>query len=445
MTPRPPGPTWFTELRRPWREIAADHGRGLLPILRSRFDRFGDIVYATTVTGRPLYSIRHPDHVHEVLVTRARDFTKRREDLAPYLGNGLLTSDGEFWREQRRRIQPAFSKTNLARYAEIMVARATEMISTWSPGERRDVSREMMEVTLSAVAEALLGYEARQDVANVAHAMSIIQATAGLPNPFPDWVPTPIRRRQKEAIGALDAIILPLIEARQQDPSGDDLLSQLLRPVDEAPPMATEQVRDEIVTLFLAGHETTALALTWALFLLSENPERERTLHSEVDQVLGARAPNYEDLDELVYTRLVVQESLRLFPPLYLLPRVAQCDTEVGGYPLKKGAQVLIWVYFMQRDSRWFPGAAEFRPARFLPDSGGVRDARAYVPFGAGPRACIGRNFANIEATLMLATIVQRFAPRVAPGQDIRMNPRVTLGPQFPIEMELEPRRARNP
>ena len=158
--------------------------------------------------------------------------------------------------------------------------------------------------------------------------------------------------------------------------------------------------------------------------------------------MLRDRPPRFGDLDDLVYTRLVIQEAMRMFPPLYLLPRVAARDTELAGYPLEAGAQVLIWVYFMHRDDRWFPGAAEFRPARFLPDSGGVRHPHAYAPLGAGPRACIGRHFALTEATLMLARIAQRFAPRVAPGQDVRLNARVTLAPQFPISMELEPRRA---
>lgn len=438
---RPPGPTWITEARRPWKDIVSDHTRGLLPIVRSRFERFGDLVYATDLTGTPLYSTRHPDHAYEVLVTRAADFDKRSRDLSTYLGAGLLTSNGEFWRSQRRRIQPAFSRAHMARYAAIMIERAQAMVDAWSPGEVKDVNREMMEVTLSAVAKALLDYDTAGDGDGVARAMAIIQQTAGFPDPMPSWLPTPLHKKQAEALAALDGIISPLIEARRRDPSGDDLLSQLLAPDEEAPPMSTKQVRDEIVTMFLAGHETTALALTWALFLLSSHREQEAALHDEVDRVLGTRKPTFDDLDALVYTRCVVQEAMRMFPPLYLLPRVANRDTELSGYPLKRGAQVLIWIYFVHRDDRWFPGAADFRPGRFLPDSGGVRHPHAYLPFGAGPRACIGRHFATTEATLMLATIAQRYAPRLAPGQDVRMNPRVTLAPQFPIRMELEPRR----
>lgn len=444
MSPkRPPGPTWLTETRRPWKEIVSDHTRGLLPIVRSRFERFGDLVYATDLTGTPLYSTRHPDHAHEVLVTRAADFDKRSKDLSTYLGQGLLTSNGDFWREQRRRIQPAFKSEHMARYAQVMVDKACKMVDGWVDGEVRDLNREMMEVTLAAVAKALLDYDTSGDGDGVAKAMGIIQETAGFPDPLPSWVPTGLHKKQTEALDALHGIIMPLIEARMRDPSGEDLLSRLIEPQDGLPPMSAQQLRDEIVTMFLAGHETTALALTWTLFLLSSHPDQEAALHEEVDRVLDGRKPTFEDVEELVYTRLCVQEAMRLFPPLYLLPRVANRPTELAGYPLKKGAQVLIWVYFMHRDDRWFPGAADYRPARFLPDSGGVRHAHAYAPFGAGPRACIGRHFAMTEATLMLAIVAQRFAPRLAPGQDVRMNARVTLAPQFPIEMELEPRRDR--
>lgn len=437
---RPPGPTWITESRRPWKEIVEDHTRGLLPIVRSRFERFGDIVYATDLTGKPLYSIRHPDHIHEVLVTRAADFEKRSKDLSTFLGRGLLTSDGEFWRTQRRLIQPAFRKEYLARYATTMVEHAQRMVDAWVPGELRDLNREMMEVTLSVVAKTLLDYDTVGDNDGVARAMAVIQETAGFPDPLPRWVPTTLHKKQQAALDALDGIIYPLIDERTEANRGDDLLSQLKFPDDGSEPMPREQLRDELVTMFLAGHETTALSLTWTFYLLSNNRGVEAELHEEIDRVLDGRAPTFEDLDRLPYARCVVQEGMRMFPPLYLLPRVAKQDTEVGGYPLKAGANVLIWIYFLHRDERWFPYHAEFIPKRFLPEVGGVLHPHAWLPFGGGPRACIGRHFAMAEATLMLAVIAQRYRPRLAPGQDVRMNARVTLAPQFPIQMELDPR-----
>jgi cytochrome P450 len=434
---RPPGPTWFTEARRPWDAIVSDHTRGLLPIVRSRFERFGDLVYATDITGKPLISMRHPDHVHEVLVTRAADFTKRSKDLEVFLGRGLLTSDGEFWRSQRRKIQPAFRHEKLAKYAEIMVDRARRMVDGWVEGELYDLNREMMEVTLSVVAKALLDYDTTDDNDHVARAMTIIQETAGYPSILPRWVSTPLHKKQQEGLDAIDGIVFPLIDEREVP--GEDLLSQLKFP-EEGESMERQQLRDELVTMFLAGHETTALALTWTFFLLSNHRDQEAKLHAELDEVLGDRAPSFADLESLVFTKNAVQEAMRLFPPLYLLPRVAVRETEVGGYPLAAGDNLLIWIYFMHRDERWFPDHAEFLPDRFLPESGGVKHPHAFIPFGAGPRACIGRHFGMAEATLMLAVIAQRFKPRLAPGQEVRLHARVTLAPQFPIEMELEPR-----
>ena len=233
-------------------------------------------------------------------------------------------------------------------------------------------------------------------------------------------------------------MIFGIIDERQRAP-GDDLVSQLLHGAD-GEGMARQQLRDELVTLFLAGHETTALALTWSFFLLARHPEVEASLHEELDRVLGGRPPTYEDLERLEGPRLAVQEAMRIFPPLYLLPRVAKEDTELGGYPLAAGSEVLLWVYFMHLDPRWFPRPTEFRPQRFLPGSGEVLHPHAYAPFGAGPRACLGRNFAMVEAQLLLAAIAQRFRVRLAPGQDVRLNPRVTLGPQQPIQMVLQAR-----
>ncbi|MBK6686348.1 MAG: cytochrome P450 [Deltaproteobacteria bacterium] len=441
-SPRPPGPTWATETRRPWKVIYSEISRGLLPIVRGRFERFGDLVYATNLTGTPLYSLRHPDHIHEVLVTRATDFTKRSKDLEVYLGQGLFTSNGEFWRKQRRLIQPAFHKENMSRYAEVMIEHTRQKVATWVPGEIRDINREMMELTLTVVARALLNYDTQRDHLTVAKAMGVIQETAGFPSILPRWVPTPLHKKQQAAIDALDGIILPMIDACTPENRGTDLLSLLKFEPGEAGPMSRQQLRDELVTMFMAGHETTALALTWTLYLLSQNREEERRMQAEVDRVLEGRPATFADLERLEYVRLVVQESLRMFPPLYLTPRVAATDTEVGGFPIKKGSELLIWTYFLQRDERWFPDPARFWPERFLPETQGVLHPHAFIPFGAGPRACIGRHFAMAELVLMLASIAQRCELRLAPGQDVRMNARVTLAPQFPIQMEILERRS---
>ncbi|MCB9650448.1 MAG: cytochrome P450 [Deltaproteobacteria bacterium] len=433
----PPGPTFKSEWKRPFREVSEEISQGLLVHVRKRFERFGDIYFLANRT--PVYVTRHPDHVHEVLVTRASSFKKRAQDLDTFLGQGLLTSDGELWRKQRRLIQPAFSHANLVRYAEVMVDLTQQTLAGWRHGEQRDLNREMMELTLAVVCKAVLDYDARRGANDVvAHAMSVLQGTAGL-DVLPRWLPNPIHARKKKAADAMDEVIYAIIDERKENP-GDDLVSQLLAGTD-GEGMERQQLRDELVTLFLAGHETTALALTWAFFLLAQSPGEEAVLHQELDEVLGDRPPTFADLEHLTLPGLIVQESMRMFPPLYFLPRVAKEDTEVGGYPLAAGSEVLLWIYFMHHDERWFPKPGEFRPQRFLPNSDMLRHRHAYAPFGAGPRACLGKNFALIEAQLLLAAIAQRFRVRLVPGQDVKLNPRVTLGPRAPIQMILEARR----
>lgn len=435
-THQPPGPTFASEWKRPFKEVVEETSYGLLHHVRSRFNRFGDIYFIDSRT--PVYVTRHPDHFHEVMVTRASSFAKRTRDLNTFLGQGLLTSDGALWRKQRRAIQPAFSHANIIRSADVMVALTQQAIAPWKSGDRRDLNREMMELTLSVVCKAILDYDASGESHDaVAHAMHILQSTAGF-DILPGWLPNPIRWKKNKAVKKLDELIFSIIDQRTEKP-GDDLVSQLIQGTD-GDGMARQQLRDELVTLFLAGHETTALTMTWAFFLLAKNPGEEAKLHEELARVLGGRPPTFADLEGLTFSKMVVQEAMRMFPPLYLLPRVAKEDTEVGGYPLKAGSEVLLWVYFLHNDPRWFPRPTEFRPARFAPDSGEVLHPHAYVPFGAGPRACIGSRFAMMEATLLLAAIAQRFTIRLAPGQDVKLNPRVTMGPLAPIMVDLEAR-----
>lgn len=432
----PPGPTFASEWKRPWSQVADEASHGLIHHVRTRFERFGDIFFIDNKT--PVYVTRHPDHVHEVLVTRASAFGKRTRDLNTFLGQGLLTSDGALWRKQRRAIQPAFSHANIIRSADVMVALTQRALESWKPGEVRDLNREMMELTLSVVCKAILDFDASGDSHDaVAHAMHVLQSTAGF-DIFPGWMPNPIRWRQTSAVKKLDAVIFSIIDERVAKP-GDDLVSQLLAGTD-GDGMARQQLRDELVTLFLAGHETTALTMTWLFFLLAISPDEEAQLHEELARVLGGRVPTFADLESLVFTKMVVQETMRIFPPLYLLPRVAREDTEVGGFPIAAGAEMLLWVYHMHHDARWFPRPDDFLPRRFAPGSEQVLHPHAYVPFGAGPRACIGSRFAMMEGTLLAAAIAQKFRLKLVPGQTVKMNPRVTLGMKAPIQVELEAR-----
>jgi cytochrome P450 len=417
------------------RELA----RGPIAVIRRRFKTYGDVFFVSN-RGVPMYVMRHPDHLHEVLVTKASSFVKRSKDLDLFLGNGLLTSNGELWRRQRRLIQPAFQRPRIAQYAEIMVEHTQRMLQQWKPGEVREIGRDMMELTLSVVCKALLDHDTHGQTDAVAHAMTVLQDTTGAFDLFPSWMPTPLHRRKKNAVRELDEIIYPMIDARTNE-SGSDLISQLKFERDEQGTMSRRQLRDELVTLFLAGHETTALAMGWTFFMLAQNPLEEQKLFEEVDRVLAGRPPTFQDLEALTHTRNVVQETMRLYPPLYILPRVANTDVQVAGYEIAQGSEIVLWVYFCQRDQRWFPAPDTFLPDRFLPDSGGILHPHAYLPFGAGSRACIGRHFALAEEQLILASVAQTYRLVLEPGQNITLNPRVTLGPSSPIRMRVEPRR----
>jgi cytochrome P450 len=412
--------------------------RGPIALIRRRFDAYGDVFFVEN-RGAPMYVLRHPDHLHEVLVTKSECFAKRSKDLDLFLGDGLLTSNGELWRRQRRLIQPAFTRPRIARYAETMVEHTARLIDRWRIGEVCDVSRDMMELTLSVVCKTLLDHDTHGQEDAVAHAMTVLQTTTGAFDPFPSWAPTPLHLRRARAVRELDAIIYPMIDGRT-DKAGTDLISQLKFETDEHGTMSRKQLRDELVTLFLAGHETTALTMTWTFYMLSQYPAEEKKLFAEVDRVLAGRPPSFEDLEALVHTKNVVQEAMRLFPPLYILPRVAEQEVSIAGYEIAKGAELVLWVYFCHRDPRWFPEPDLFNPDRFLQGSSGILHPHAYLPFGAGSRTCIGRHFALAESQLILASIAQKRRLVLEPGQQVRMSARVTLGPREPIRMRVEKR-----
>lgn len=408
--------------------------RNACAAVHERFEAHGDL-YFTMSGGEPLFVTRHPDHIHEVLVTRADDWQKRG-DLSAFLGKGLLTANGAQWREHRRQVQPGFRRERLQRYAETVVAAADALSEEWAAQSERDVGQDMMTSTLMIVGKTLFDYEAGHDVGPIAEAMDVLQGSVGF-DPIPRWVPTPSHLRVRRARAELDRIVYGLIEARRRHPRGQDLLGHLL----EEGKMSDAQLRDELVTLFLAGHETTALSLTWSWEYLARNPEWAERVEAEVDEVLGDRKPSFEDLEALELCRRVVQEAMRLRPPVYALPRVAGKATELGGYPVEAGAEVVMWPYWAHHDARWFPDPERFDPDRFLPGAPGIRHPKAYLPFGAGQRACIGRNFAMMEAQLLLARWSQGFRlgyreTRPAPA----ISPRITLGTQEPVRMWASPR-----
>jgi cytochrome P450 len=414
--------------------------------------------------GQRLALLSDPAGIEQVLVTRQQLFTKspglRRNPRL--LGNGLVASTGDLWRRQRRLMQPAFHRQHLAAYGEVMVARAQRLLARWRDGEVRDVHAEMMRVTLEIVGDALFGADLADDAATVGAAFAAVlerfrERTSGLLFLLPERVPTPGNLRYERTVRRLDEVVYRLIARRRAaGGAGDDLLALLLRAQDEAGVgMSDAQLRDEVMTLVLAGHETTAIALSWTWYLLAQHPEAERRLHDELRDLLGGRSPAAADLPRLRYAEAVVTEAMRLYPPAWLISRQAVEACEVAGYRVPAGTVVLMSQWVLHRDPRFFTAADAFSPERWLdgpiPGAAGAGAAGAlaerlprfaYFPFGGGPRLCIGRGFAMAEAVLLLASVAQRYVLGLAPGQSVVPAPVVTLRPRHGIKMVLRARRA---
>lgn len=388
----------------------------------------------------------HPDLVREILVTRAGSFGKtarNREVFERVLGEGLLVSEGEYWRRQRRMVQPAFHRQRIESYGSVMVEYTQRMMEKWADGTEIDLAREMMQLTLGVVSKTLFDAELQDETyQRVDRAMAVVleKANERFSRVFtlPAWLPIPSNRAAQRAVGELDDVLMEIIEERRrQGTDAGDLLSMLLLAQSQGDGMTNRQVRDEAMTLFLAGHETTANALTWTWTLLARHPEVEARLRREVESTLGDRPPTVEDLEALEYTDWVVQESMRLYPPAWIIARQAREPIEVGRYQLDAGAIVFISQWGLHRDERYFESASEFRPERFSPDRADDIPRYAYIPFGGGPRICIGNNFAMMEASLVLATMIQSISLEMEPDQDLTPEPLVTLRPRHRIRMRV--------
>jgi cytochrome P450 len=407
---------------------------------------YGDIVTMSFYKFR-VYYVSHPDYIEEVLVNQARKFIKGRILRAnkALFGNGLLTSEGDFWLRQRRLAQPAFHRARIAAYGETMVRFTERLIEGWRDGETRDIHAEMMRLTLQIVAKTLFDAEVDGDAQQVGHAL---EAIMDFNTDFrrliltPAWLPTLRNVRAALAIRRLNKIIYRIIDQRRAA-GGDagDLLSMLLHAQDEdGSRMTDRQLRDEVITLFLAGHETTALALSWTWWLLAQNPRAEAKLHAELDAVLAGGSPTLEDLPKLRYTDHVISESMRLYPPAWGMARLAIEDAEIGGYRIPKGSGVSLSQWVVHRDARWFESPQEFRPERWEGDLLKRLPRFAYFPFGGGPRQCIGNTFALMEVALLLATIAQKFRVRLVPNHKVEPVASITLRPRHGIRVTLEAR-----
>jgi cytochrome P450 len=424
----------------------------------------GDVV-RLQAAGRTFVLVAHPDAAREVLVTQQRKFVRgyAHRGLRAILGEGLLTSEGEVHRRQRRIAQPAFHRERIARYADAMTAAAARWDERWGAraapggsGATVEMHAEMMALTLGIAGETLFGARVDAIAGEVAAAMADALSAGPLAFlPFARWtlrLPIPVARRFRQARTRLDRIVYGIIAERRRAGDAadrDDLLSMLLLATDpdetDGAPMSDAQLRDEVMTIFLAGHETTASALTWTWYLLAQHPEAEARLHAELDAVLGGgagaapRMPRVEDLPSLAYTRAVVAESMRLYPPAYAIGRICAERTELAGHAVEPGWGVITSPWLAHHDARWWPEPERFRPERWAepaPD----RPKLAYFPFGAGSRICIGEQFAWTEAILVLATLARRWAPRLVPNQHVVPRGAITLRPRGGIHMVLRDR-----
>ena len=416
--------------------------------------RYGDLAHYR-LGPLHVYQLNHPDLARQILVEQPEKFHKPgliKRAFRPFAGEGLLTSDGTFWKRQRRLMQPAFHRRYLAVYGDVMVAQALEMVEGFTDGEVRDIGAEMAKLTLAVVVRSLFGSELPREADEIGGPMlAVLDAANQRMNSvlrMPSWVPTWRNVRERRAIARLDAVLKILVQTRRASGNErDDLLSLLLAAVDEdsGVRMSDQQLHDEMMTLFLAGQETTANALTWTWYLLSRHRGVELKLLEELDHVLGGRVPALADLPKLPYTEMVIREAIRLYPPAPGFAREPIDDVTIGGYLISKGSLVTVNTYAIHHDERFFPDPERFDPQRFAPGWEERIRRHAWLPFGGGPRICIGNGFAMMEARLILATVAQRYRLSLESPGEIAPVQLVTLRPSEPVLMRLRERRRATP
>jgi cytochrome P450 len=452
VRPLPPGPRghWLLGMMP---EIRKDPLGFRLRLLQEH----GEIVRYRFLGGSSV-ALYHPEHLKHVLVDRHHNYRKdflRGGSFETLMGNGLLASNGELWKRQRRLAQPAFHRDRLAAMGPLMTAAALEMVQRWQHEDARelDAAAEMMRVTLRIAGETLFGQDLSHDASEIGRGFTRLLEEGLFPSGpaivyFMIWralsfLPRPRNRVFDEEYAKLIRLVAQIVEDRRRE-GGDrnDLLSMFLAVRDEetGAGMDAAQLRDELITMLLAGHETTANALSWTLYLLSQHPSVEQRLHAEVDEVLQGRPPAPADLRRLEYTSMVLRESMRLYPPAPAFTRSALADDEIGPYRIPAGTTVVISPYAMHRHPRYWQEPDVFDPERFRPELEKELPHFVYLPFGAGPRRCIGHQFAMMEGQLVLAAVAQRFRLRLKPGHTVRADVQVTLRPRGGLPMLLEPR-----
>ena len=438
-TPLPPGP----RARVPGAHLLA-FARDMLGFVCRLKREYGDVVAFRLGPERTVL-LSHPEHLHEVLVRQHRAFQKgRRGDVSKqWLGEGLLNSEGVRHQHQRRLLQPAFHRQRLAQYAAVMTTHAARLRQTWQDGDTLDIAPAMMRVTLAIAAKTLLDADVEAEATAIGQAITtLLQGSSRVPLPLVPLVrrlPLPSQRRLRRAEAYLDTLIYQLIDERRTrgGATGNVLTMLLDARTEDGRPLSPRQIHDEALTLLLAGHETTALALSWTWYLLAHHPDVDAAMQAELQTVLGGRLPTAADLLQLPYTRMVFTEALRLYPPAWLMTRRARQEVTIGDYRFAPGTFFLLSPYLMHHDARFFPEPEAFVPTRWAapPEAGPAR--HAYLPFGGGPRQCLGEGFAWMEGLLVLTTLAQMWRMALVPGLPVEPWGLVTLRPRQGIPVRL--------
>ena len=412
-------------------------------------DKYGDIAHYK-IGWNHIVFLNHPDYIREVLVVQNDNFIKERtvRRSKMLLGEGMITAEGADHRMQRQVAQPAFHRQRIPEYADTMVREAVRTRDSWNAGEQRDIATDMMHLTLNIVAQTLFATDLRDEVHELADAINRIM---GLYNflvmlPAAEWlvhVRPPGLAAFVRARKRIDAVVYRMIEAhRREHRDRGSLLDMMLAASPDRSESSERSLRDQVITIFLAGYETVANALSWTWYLLSQNPDCERRMHAEIDRELQGRSPGYEDIPRLRYVEMALAESMRLYPPAWAMGRYARNDFQLGDYFLPAKTTVLISQFITHRDPRFFPDPLRFDPERFTAEAKARRTKFTYFPFGAGFRQCIGESFAWMEGVLVLATLAQRWKLRLVPGHCVEPEPLITLRPKFGMRMLVEKRNA---
>ncbi|WP_435075595.1 cytochrome P450 [Halorubrum sp. HHNYT27] len=438
-TTNPPGPKGLPVLGN-----TLQFGRHTFNFLQQCRKEYGDVVYFE-VLGQPFYQLNDPEDIHHVLVENNTNYTKGSfltKQFGEFLGKGLLLNEGDDWRRQRHLVQPAFDPERISIYAEMMTDYTERLLAGWEAGTPRDIHTDMTRLTLEVAASTLLDIDIREESSELRSAfhdiMEEFRKRTARPVSLPQWVPTPRNRRYQHALEQINEIVYDIIARRRAEP-GNGVVSMLLEASDEPDTTVNDkQLRDEIVTLLFAGHETTAIALTFTWYLLATHPRQEERLVAELDDVLDGEPPTMSAVPDLEYTRKVLKESLRLYPPVFGILREPVRDDQIGGYQIPSGATVAMNQIAVHHDPRFFDDPKAFTPERWSDAFEESLPQFAYFPFGGGPRRCIGERFAMLEATLVVATIAQQYHLELVSDRDLTLKPSVTTRPDKPIRVRPE-------